>query len=100
MKLMTKEIEKKIPNMTYESNSDSRVYAKYFHPMSSWTWYALEYDPETKLMYGWVDGDVPEYGSFSLQELEEVKIMGMGIERDKYWDDTKTIGQVIEEKSN
>jgi hypothetical protein len=31
------------------------VLAKFFHPFSSWTWYATEYDPEDKIFYGLVD---------------------------------------------
>jgi hypothetical protein len=98
MKLMTKELEKKIPRINPEDASpieERRVYAKYFHPMSSWTWYVLQYDPKDKIFFGWVKGDFPEYGSFGLPELEEVEVRGLKIERDLYWDDTKTIGQVI-----
>ena len=98
MKLMTKAIEEKIPNL-YETeeiaDKDKRVYAKFFHPASSWTWDALEYDPKDKMFYGLVNGYVKELGYFSLQELEEVSgPMGIRIERDKYWNDSTTLSEV------
>jgi len=88
MKLMTKELEKKLPAL-YDTDQDvigtPTVYAKYFHPMSHWTWYATEYDPDTEIFYGYVKGDFPELGYFSLEELENTKVFGLGIERDLYW---------------
>lgn len=87
MKLLTKELEKKLP--TYEEiqeDKDPMVIAKYFHPMSSWTWYAISYNPETRTFFGLVDGQEKEMGSFSLTEMENINIMGLGIERDLYFD--------------
>ena len=43
---------------------------KFFHPFCSWTWYAVEFDPKEGLFFGWVDGSFPEWGYFSLDELE------------------------------
>jgi hypothetical protein len=97
MKLMTKELEKQIPKIDPENGSKlagRRVYAKYFHAFSHWTWYALEYDPDQKLFFGFVQGDFPEYGYFGLQELEKVKVMGLGVERDKHWNNKTTMGEV------
>ena len=37
MKLMTKAIEKKIPNLYGQSGKDARVYAKFFTPWTHWT---------------------------------------------------------------
>jgi len=88
MKLLTKEIQKKLPPLysTEKVPLDEKVcQVKYFHPLSSWTWYAVEYDPETKTFFGWVDGDFPEWGNFSLEEMESVKVRGLGIERDMYF---------------
>tara|TARA_R110002020_G_scaffold18339_8_gene64117 strand:+ start:4613 stop:4927 length:315 start_codon:yes stop_codon:yes gene_type:complete len=97
MKLMTKEILEKIPALyTNEEKNEGeiRIFAKFFHPFSSWTWYATEYDPEQELCFGLVDGHDVELGYFSLAEMKEVKIMGCGIERDLHWDDTKTLADV------
>tara|TARA_E500000318_G_C3562800_1_gene214256 strand:+ start:643 stop:942 length:300 start_codon:yes stop_codon:yes gene_type:complete len=84
MKLLTQEIENKIPKL-YETDGqeDKIVYAKFFNPIGSWTWYAIEYDSEEKLFYGAVDGDFFEFGYFSLEELETIELpFGMKIERD------------------
>ncbi len=97
MKLMTKEIEHKIPALySQESKGDAaRVYVKFFTPWSNWTWYATEYDPEGGLFFGLVDGHEQELGYFSLEELESVAgPVGLKIERDMYWDDETTIGTV------
>ena len=91
MKLMTKEIEKKIP----KGYGDGRIYAKYFHPLTFWKWYAMSYDPDSEIFYGFVHGDFPELGSFSLDDLKSIeKLMGLPVERDLYWDDTTTIDMV------
>jgi len=97
MKLMTKEIEEKIPALysTEEAPFSPRVYVKFFHPLSNWTWYATEYDPATGDFFGLVDGDYKELGGFNLKELESVSVMGLGIERDLHWDDTKTLAEVM-----
>jgi len=97
MKLMTKEIEGKIPALysTEEAPFSPRVYVKFFHPLSNWTWYATEYDPATGDFFGLIDGDYKELGGFNLKELESVSVMGLGIERDLHWDDTKTLAEVM-----
>ena len=93
MKLMTKELEKKLPAL-YDTEQDvigtPTVYAKYFHPMSHWTWYATEYDPETRMFFVLVDGFDKELGYFSLDELEGVRgALGLPIERDAWFKPTK-----------
>ena len=97
MKLMTKDIERKIPALYSQEckGDDARVYVKFFTPWSNWTWYATEYDPENGLFFGLVDGHEKELGYFSLEELESVAgPVGLKIERDMYWDDETTIGKV------
>lgn len=85
MKLMTKAIEKKIPAL-YEQEElgmDAIVYVKYFNPTGAQTWYITEYDPVTKIMFGYCDlGHGGELGYVSLTELEGIKIgLVLGIER-------------------
>lgn len=49
MKLMTKDIEKKIPKLYDTENiptEDKVAYVKYFNPINNWTWYGIEYDGE------------------------------------------------------
>lgn len=91
MKLMTKEIEKKLPELgTHDSagTEDIRVVAKYFTPDSSWTWYVTEGNKEGDdwRFFGWVDGHYPEFGYFMLSDLESVRgCLGLGVERDRYF---------------
>lgn len=92
MKLMTKAIENVIPAL-YEQDGlgdDAIVHAKFFTPDGSWTWYATEYDPETRMFFGLVDGFDKELGYFSLDELESGRgSLGLPIERDAWFKPTK-----------
>ena len=84
-KLMTKSIENKIPPLYDQDGKgkDAIVYVKFFTPWSNWTWYVTEYDPKQKLLFGYVVGTHPEFGYFSLTELESVTGPGgLKIERD------------------
>lgn len=87
MKLLTKEIERKLPPLySQEKNPDPVAQVKFFCPWNSWTWYATEYSPEEKIFFGLVDGFDRELGYFSLEELESVTgKFGLKIERDMYW---------------
>jgi len=87
MKLMTKAILKQIPALYAQAKlgGDAICYVKFFHPMSSWTWYATEFDPVEGRFFGLVDGFEKELGYFSLAELEETVVRGLHIERDMYW---------------
>ena len=87
MKLLTKELIRQFPKLGETDGKpmgERKIIAKFFHPFSSWTWYAFEYDG-TDEFFGLVDGHEKELGSFSLAELESVKVMGLGIERDRYF---------------
>ena len=99
MKLLTKELLAKLPALyAQEKLGDQAIaHVKFFTPDSGWTWYATEYDPETRQFFGLVDGLEVELGYFSLDELESVKgPVGLGIERDLYWT-PKTIGEIKEQ---
>ena len=96
MKLLTEELEKRFKEVGFQSQgekADPIVVAKYFNPTGAGTWYATEYDPETKQFFGYVSifGDhCDEWGYFSLEELESVKgTFGLGIERDLYCGEKK-----------
>ncbi len=86
MKLLTKELEKKLPGF-YETENipteDKIVVVRYFDPFSHWTWYGVEYDPKDRVFFGYVIGLDKEWGYFALDELESYKgPYGLGIERD------------------
>jgi hypothetical protein len=78
------------------------VIAKFFHPVSSATWYVTEYEASTRICYGYVTGLFKdEWGYFSLDELEAfhqevyVNIDGallpakVGIERDVHFTEVR-----------
>jgi hypothetical protein len=95
MKLLTAELEKRFAKVGSQAEvKDPVIVAKFFNPIGSGTWYATEYNPKTKLFFGYVSifGDWnDEWGSFSLQELEAYRgPFGLGIERDLYWTEKKS----------
>ena len=84
MKLMTKEIKKQATGQ-YEQGSDmeQKVVAKYFDPMGSWKWFLMNKKKDDSYCWGIVKGFEVEMGSFSIDELENIKLpFGLGIERD------------------
>lgn len=93
MKLMTKEIEKKLEKYPMRSQDglpaeEKDVICKFFHPWGNFTWYVLEgekLDNGDYEFFGWVTGEFPEYGYFTLSDLESVRVMGLGVERDRYF---------------
>lgn len=84
-KLLPLDIAATLPPLySQEEVADPMVMVKFFHPLSYWTWYATEFDPQEGIFFGWVYGDFPELGYFSLSELEGVRDpLGIGIERDE-----------------
>ena len=101
MQLMTKELEKNFPPLnTTENNEpkDVKIIAKFFCPWNHWTWYATEYDAETGIFFGFVQGDFDEFGNFSLDELQSVQgPWGLGIERDLHFGE-HTLAEVMEKR--
>lgn len=99
MKLLPDSFKKTLPPLySQEREADPMVYAKFFHPLSSQRWYVTEgscvdedgyYDTGKEkvdfLFFGWVYSDFPEMGYFSLSEMEEVNVLGLGIERDLHF---------------
>lgn len=87
--LMPESIRKQLPKLygtEKELIGDKVAYARYFFPMGAYTAYLLEYDPKTRIGFGAVTmGYGWELGNMSLDEMEEVKVRGLGIERDLYF---------------
>ncbi len=98
-KLMTKELGDTIPaigaNENVEDYDDVLAPAKLFSPYSNWTWYVTEWDPETGLCFGLVEGFETEVGYFDLTELAEATVFGSvpAVERDLYWK-PMTLGEI------
>lgn len=99
--LVTKSIQKQLPKLYATDNKlvgDRIAYARYFHPMSSYTAYLLEYDPKEKLGFGLTTmGYEWELGYMSIEEMQSVKVMGLGIERDIHFQ-PKALSQIEELK--
>ena len=111
MKLLTKELLQNVPALySQEQTKDPAVLCKFFLPATHWAWYVIEgstrepdgcgfgqncnhrplteYDParDDVLFFGYVVGDYPELGYFSLSELTAIKgPLGLRIERDMYF---------------
>lgn len=87
MKLITKALARKLPPLyAAENNPDPIVQCKFFYPDFDWTWYGIEFDGDD-IFFGFVDGDFPELGYFSLKELLNTRgKLGLPIERDLYFD--------------
>ena len=52
---------------------------RFYHPLAKWSWYAVEYDPEDRVFFGWMDGDTQEWGYFSLLEMAFLEVRGVRI---------------------
>ncbi|MFC5386865.1 DUF2958 domain-containing protein [Aquamicrobium segne] len=56
---------------------------KFFNPLGEGVWLATELDEDGDIMFGLADLGYPELGSWSLGEMQSVRLpFGMGIERD------------------
>ena len=91
MKLLTKEIEKKLPKLySQEKVENPKIIVKFFCPWNQWTWFAYEGEKQENgdwLFFGMVHGDDHEIGYFLLSDLEGATgPFGLRIERDKYFD--------------
>lgn len=99
--LLTERLKKQLPALySQENQKDPTVTCKFFDPVGSWAWYAIEGSPVDEdgyfdtdkpkvdfLFFGFVVGFEPELGYFSLNELETAKqgvtgIKTLPIERD------------------
>ncbi len=96
--LMTKELGEAIPALYANENvADDAVLApaKLFSPYTGWRWYITEWNGETGLCFGLVEGFDTELGYFDLTELSEATVLGSvpTVERDLYWE-PKTLGDI------
>ncbi len=85
--LLTKQLTQRLPKLyEQENNTDPMVICKFFLPMTKWTWYAIEFDGKDTF-FGYVVGDYPELGYFTLSELKDIEgPYGLKVERDMYFD--------------
>ena len=98
MKLITKEIEKKLAKNG--DNPSDKPYLKLFDPTGSATWLISEYDKDTGQMFGLCDLGMgyPELGYVNLGEIMSITLpFGLKIERDMYFEPTKTLREYAED---
>ena len=85
MKLLTNKIVEQATKQ-YDKGSDMEqmVVARYFNPTGNGTWYLMNMDEDEDYCWGIVDLFAIEMGSFSMKELQSLKLppLGLGIERD------------------
>ncbi len=95
MKLLTKEIIKKLPKLYATEDIDlldKEVVCKFFNPCGLGTWYAIEGQEVDGdfIFFGLVDLHEKEFGYFSLNELQAIKLpFGLSIERDIHFSSEK-----------
>lgn len=106
MKLLTKEIRKKLPPLYAQDGKGGKAvaYLKLFTPDSSFSYFLTEGSPITEdgqerdfKFFGLVEGQCKELGYVMLSELESVRgPMGLPIERDLWWK-PKTLEEIAPE---
>lgn len=100
MKLMTKEIQTLLPAIGATSEQkaeDTKVVTKFFHPFSTMRWYVTELNPQTGEMFGYVTGGAGDELGYlpTLDEFKALKVKGLPIERDLYWDPKTPLSKVM-----
>lgn len=66
-----------------QRDADHIPVVKFFNPLGEVVWLATELDADGDIMFGLADLGCPELGSWSLSEMEAIRLpFGMGIERD------------------
>lgn len=76
MKLMTKELERKLPPMGATngmSPDEIKIPAKFFDSATTLAFFPIEYDPQARICYGLVAGHECVLGRFSVDELESLE---------------------------
>jgi len=94
MKLLTETIKNKaFEQYKLGADMEQMVVAKFFSPVGAWTWYLMNIDPtDCDYCWGVVKGNEVETGSFSLSELQNLKLpLNLGIERDLSFKPMKAI---------
>lgn len=90
MKLITREIERRLLENGRTSDQDHKPVVKFFTPSGAATWLITQMDPqEPDILFGLADLGLgcAEFGTVRLSELQSVKgPLGLGVERDLYFE--------------
>ena len=82
MILLTPDLRVRLLANDRQRDVDHVPVVKFFNPLGEGVWLATELDPDGDIMFGLADIGYPELGSFSLEEMESIRLpFGMGIER-------------------
>ncbi len=83
MKLLTAKDLKNLPALyATEDIEDPIAQVKLFHPLGGATWFLTEYNPDTKIGFGLAHIQETELGYISIEELQNLNLGGLGVERD------------------
>ena len=85
MMLLTPDIRARLVANALEGDADHVPVAKFFNPMGAGVWLPAYLSGDGDTLFGIADLEMgcPEYGSFSLAELQGLDTgLGLGIERD------------------
>ena len=101
MKLVTKEMMRKIPKIGTTDGvplEQKQIHAKFFGGGSA-VWYVAEMDENADLCFGWAEllPGCGDWGYFSISELSAVRFppFGLGVERDLYFS-PKLVSEITE----
>lgn len=89
--LIPDRVKGQIPNLydTDDGNpiGDKTAYLRFFFPMSTYTTYVLEHDPDSGNLFTLttMDGRNWELGYASLDEIQSIEISGLKVERDLFF---------------
>lgn len=83
MILLTDKLRARLLANGRQRDDDHIPVVKFFNPLGEGVWLAAELDADGDTMFGLADIGCPELGSWSLREMEAVRLpLGLGIERD------------------
>lgn len=90
MQLLPDELRRDIPALYSQENvktQEKTVHAKFCFPVADWTWFVLEGKQESDdyVFFGFVIGFVEEWGYFTLNELENINVECLRVERDLHF---------------
>ena len=89
MKLLTKKLLQEFKTNGKLPEEEQKFIAHVFNPTGMGDWWAMTYDEDEKLFFGYARITDGEYGYFSLTELEEFRgTFGLRIERDLHFTTT------------
>lgn len=72
---------------------EKMIYMHFF--LGGCNWYAAEYDPESRIFFGFAilnnDLEMAEWGNFSLEELADLRVKFLEVDRDLHFEPRKAM---------